>query len=126
MTPGSHHRGSSSYKHLRSCRRKPSSIMYAFLDWCFRSRVTGRITIAQFPNTALWLFLAACAASWLLKPQGSLEFVLKFVALGSAVFWATDELVRGVNPWRRALGLSVLLYEAGNLHLIQVLIGLAP
>jgi hypothetical protein len=89
--------------------------MYAFLDWCFRSRVTGRITIAQFPNAALWLFIAASAASWILKPRGSLELVLKFVALGSAVFWATDELVRGVNPWRRALGSSVLLYEAANL-----------
>jgi hypothetical protein len=88
--------------------------MSACLDWCFRSRVTGRITIAQFPNAALWLFLAACAASWVLKPQGSLALLLKFVALGGVVFWATDELVRGVNPWRRALGLLVLLYEAGN------------
>jgi hypothetical protein len=89
--------------------------MCAFLDWCFRSRVTGRITIAQNPNTALWLFIAASAASWILKPQGRLEVGLKLVALGSAVFWATDELARGVNPWRRALGFSVLLYEAGTL-----------
>jgi hypothetical protein len=89
--------------------------MYAFLDWCFRSRVTGRITIAQFPNTALWLFIAASAASWMLKRQGPLEVALEALAIGSAVFWATDELVRRVNPSRRALGLSVLLYEAGAL-----------
>jgi hypothetical protein len=83
--------------------------MKAFLDWCFRSRVTGRITIAQFPNTALWLFLAASLAAWELQP-GSILTVARVIAFGSGVYWAVDELLRGVNPWRRALGLTVLLF----------------
>jgi predicted Na+-dependent transporter len=83
--------------------------MKAFLDWCFRSRVTGRITIAQFPNTALWLFLAASLAAWELQP-GLILIAAKVIAFGSGVCWAADELLRGVNPWRRVLGLTVLLF----------------
>jgi predicted Na+-dependent transporter len=82
----------------------------AFLDWCFRSRVTGRITIAQFPNTALWMFLAASLATWVVQPGGTLWGVARIIALGSGAYWAGDELLRGVNPWRRALGLIVLAH----------------
>jgi hypothetical protein len=34
--------------------------------------------------------------------------VLADVASGAIVFWGLDELVRGVNPWRRVLGALVL------------------
>ncbi len=30
---------------------------------------------------------------------------------GGLVLWTVDEIVRGVNPWRRSLGAVVLLYE---------------
>jgi hypothetical protein len=30
------------------------------------------------------------------------------VATGALVIWALDELIRGVNPWRRVLGGVVL------------------
>src|SRR3954470_22049140 len=94
---------------VRSRCRKPASIMSAILDWCFRSRVTGRITIAQFPNAALWLFLAASLGAWYMEP-GSIATVARTVAFGGGADWAADELLRGVNPWRRILGLMVLLF----------------
>jgi hypothetical protein len=34
------------------------------------------------------------------------------VQVGALVLWAGDEVVRGVNPWRRILGGSVLAFMA--------------
>ena len=78
-------------------------------DWLFRDRQTGAITIAQWPNLPLWLFLALTLAAWLAsgaEPLGSWLAIGADVALG---WWAVDELVRGVNPWRRMLGLATLV-----------------
>jgi hypothetical protein len=33
----------------------------------------------------------------------------------SLLWWATDEVLRGVNPWRRLLGTVVLGVELANL-----------
>jgi hypothetical protein len=85
----------------------------AAVDWLLRSRTTGRITIAQAPNLPLGLFLAAVAARWLLTPDGWSATGLDVVATGGLVWWAGDELLRGVNPWRRLLGAAVL---AGQLR----------
>ena len=78
------------------------------IDWLFRNRRTGRITIAQFPNAALGLFLAATAARWLLDPTGRPGTGLRLAAAGGLIWWAVDEVLRGVNPWRRLLGGTVL------------------
>jgi hypothetical protein len=80
----------------------------AMFDWMFRSRTTGRITIAQFPNVALGVFLAASVADGLFDPDGGLDAPLRMLATGALVWWAVDELLRGVNPWRRMLGGAVL------------------
>ena len=37
---------------------------------------------------------------------------LKVVGGVSLAIWALDEVGRGVNPWRRCLGASVLLAQA--------------
>jgi hypothetical protein len=76
--------------------------------WFFRNRQTGQITIAQVPNAALGLFLAAKGADWLISPTGTLRSALGLLATGALVWWALDELLRGVNPWRRFLGGAVL------------------
>jgi hypothetical protein len=78
-------------------------------DWTFRSRETGRIVIGQWPNVPLVVFLVAWAASWLAGPDGTVGRVLLDLSRITLVWWAVDELVRGVNPWRRALGLGVLV-----------------
>jgi hypothetical protein len=45
------------------------------------------------------------------SPSGTPGLVLTVVFKGALVIWATDEIVRGVNPWRRFLGAAVLAYE---------------
>jgi hypothetical protein len=78
------------------------------IDWLFRNRHTGRITIAQFPNVPLWLFLAATAVQRLADPAGDVRTAVRVVATVGIVWWAIDEVFRGVNPWRRFLGGGVL------------------
>lgn len=85
------------------------------IDWLFRDRKTGRITIAQFPNAALWVFLAATVLRWLFDPAGDIGTGLQLLAAGALIWWAAEELVRGVNPWRRLLGGAVLAAQAAEL-----------
>ena len=64
--------------------------------------------IAQAPNLALSVFACAAAADYLLKPAGVAGVALRGVKVASLSIWAVDELVRGVNPWRRTLGAVTL------------------
>jgi hypothetical protein len=83
-------------------------VLGSVVDWLFRSRTTGRITIVQFPNAPLALFLVASLLRVVLDPDGRLDTALRGLATGALVWWALDELLRGVNPWRRVLGGAVL------------------
>jgi hypothetical protein len=74
------------------------------VDWAFRDRVTGGITIAQFPNPPLWIFLGTVVARWFAPDDSEAFTALRVVALVALGWWAVDELIRGVNPWRRLLG----------------------
>jgi hypothetical protein len=78
-----------------------------FFDWFLRSRQTGHITIAQFPNVALWIFIATAVARRVVSLGDSGHTALDAVALAALAWWALDEVLRGVNPWRRLLGLGV-------------------
>ena len=73
------------------------------INWLFRNRETGEITIAQAPNLPLWIFLGASLASRIAN-GGDLDAVARCTATGALGWWAVDEVVRGVNPWRRVLG----------------------
>ena len=86
----------------------PVAARTGFLDWMFRSRKSGRITLAQFPNWPLGVWLLTSAAIWLAHPQGWLDVVLHILASASLALWAGDEMLRGVNPFRRILGVVVL------------------
>jgi hypothetical protein len=85
------------------------------VNWLFRNRQTGRITIAQFPNIPLWLFLIAATLRSLLHPAGWPGTALNAAATVGLLWWAADELLRGVNPWRRLLGAVVLAAQAARL-----------
>ncbi|GBU18429.1 MULTISPECIES: hypothetical protein [Methylobacterium] len=76
--------------------------------WLFRNRETGAITVAQWPNLALWLFLGLTAARLALPSDGSLAQPLALAATGCLSWWALAEIVSGANPWRRLLGGLVL------------------
>lgn len=84
-------------------------------EWLFRSRVDGRITVAQAPNAALGLFLAATVVRLVLRPSGTPATALTVVSTAALVAWAGDEVVRGVNPWRRLLGGGVLVWRVAAL-----------
>jgi hypothetical protein len=74
------------------------------VDWLFRDRETGRIVIAQWPNVPILIFVAARVADRLLDPSTS---ALRWIGTAALLWWAGDEIVRGVNPWRRILGAVV-------------------
>jgi hypothetical protein len=76
------------------------------LNWLFRNRQTGAITIGQFPNTPLWIFLGALVVRRVTGPSGWPGAGLRVVSTASLGWWAADEVIRGVNPWRRLLGVG--------------------
>ena len=44
----------------------------------------------------------------LVSPHGTAHDVLRWSAIVALAWWGADEVVRGVNPFRRILGASVL------------------
>ena len=86
--------------------------MIAAFFWLFEDRQTGRIVIGQKPNVPLMIFAGAWLADAVLRPRGPVGVALRAAEVGSLAAWAADEAVRGVNPWRKALGAVGLLYAA--------------
>jgi hypothetical protein len=78
------------------------------VDWLFRDRRTGRIVVAQRPNIPLAVWIVATVADALLDLHGRPDTALRLVGRLALAWWAVDEVVRGVNPWRRILGAVVL------------------
>lgn len=64
--------------------------------------------VAQWPNTALAVWLAASVVRALSGADGAWGLALRVVATVALGWWAVDEVARGVNPWRRVLGTVVL------------------
>lgn len=79
-----------------------------FVDWFLRDRRTGKIVIAQWPNVPLLVFLVATAVRVVASPSGTVRTVVSVVAGVALAWWSIDEIVRGVNPFRRMLGGVVL------------------
>lgn len=68
----------------------------------------GNLVIAQSPNPPLLVWLAATLLNFL-PTEGNIHTGLETLAFGSLFTWAWQELFQGVNYFRRALGLIVLL-----------------
>ncbi|HVB91590.1 MAG TPA: hypothetical protein VND70_05765 [Acidimicrobiales bacterium] len=66
------------------------------------------MTVAQWPNVSLSIFIVLSVVLHFLQPRGGTETVLRVLADVAILVWAVDELVRGVNPFRRILGLVVI------------------
>jgi hypothetical protein len=84
------------------------------LQWLFRNRETGAITIAQAPNLVLWIVIVAGVLLWIWPSTGTASYALMVAFKGGLLVWAADEIVRGVNPWRRCLGVAVAVYVLGT------------
>ena len=74
------------------------------LRWFVSDRRTGRIVLAQWPNAPLWIWLVARAAH---AVTGMAQLV--WVATVALVVWAAWEIWSGASPFRRVLGIVVLL-----------------
>ena len=75
-------------------------------DWFFRDRHTGRITVAQPPNR--WAAASTALGVAGVALGGRPGRLVRAARAATVTVWATDELARGVNPWRRCLGATVL------------------
>ena len=82
--------------------------MHSALNWLFRDRKTGRIVVAQKPNAALIAFLILRIAAAITSAKGTAGNLLDWAGSAALAWWALDELLRGVNPFRRALGAVAL------------------
>ena len=78
----------------------------AFFDWYFRDRRTGRVLVAHIPNLPIVLWMATVVARQLVERGTDAHVVLEWAGSVTLGWWAIDELVRGVNPFRRSLGLG--------------------
>jgi hypothetical protein len=80
--------------------------------WWFEDRRSGRIVVGQAPNPPL----VAAAVAWLVAAvtddDSTVHDVASVAATALIVWWALDEVARGVNPWRRLLGSAVLVWQA--------------
>jgi len=72
-----------------------------------------RYPIAQFPNAPLLIALAASLAARVL--DGRAHDVARAVFYTGLAIWAYEELVRGVNGFRRLLGAGGLVYVIASL-----------
>ncbi|MFN6571795.1 hypothetical protein [Dendronalium sp. ChiSLP03b] len=77
------------------------------VDKTFRDS-NGNIVIAQMPNPPLIVWIVTSLLA-LIFTNGTINTVLNVVADGSLFTWAWLELFQGVNYFRRALGLAVLI-----------------
>jgi hypothetical protein len=68
----------------------------------------GKIVIGQMPNLPIIVWIVASLLK-LVFTKGQIYAGLDAVAFGSLFTWAWEELFQGVNYFRRALGLGVLI-----------------
>ena len=105
--------------HVSTVHSRTRTTIRSIVDWWFRDRRTGRIVVAQVPNLAILLWVGTVVARELAAPDTDAHGLLGWVGSGILAWWAVDELVRGVNPWRRLLGLggcvAVILSVVGRL-----------
>jgi hypothetical protein len=93
----------------RERRPERSGTAVRALRWAFVSRRHGCLTVAQWPNVPLAIFLLATVASRVFHPARAAATFLRVLGVVALVVWAFDEVARGVNPFRRMLGVAVLV-----------------
>jgi hypothetical protein len=92
-------------------------VLQRTVDWWFRDRETGRIVIGQAPNPSLLIAMVLFAGRWVAaRAQWSqgLQQVLDAGFALAMVWWAGREVLQGVNPFRRLLGVAVLVLVIGS------------
>ena len=72
----------------------PTGRVRSAVDWLFRNRETGEITVAQFPNLPLWIFLGTVVLRWLVPEDSGAFTGLRVVALAALVHWNNLDPIR--------------------------------
>ena len=83
----------------------------SFVRWWFENRETGELTVVQFPNWSLGAIGLVAVTHRLVDDGSRIHAITGFVGPLLWIYWAGDELIRGVNPWRRVIGVLVLLWQ---------------
>ncbi len=68
----------------------------------------GKIVLVQIPNLLIIIGITASLLAMFFT-MGKLNVALDVIAFGTLFTWAWEELFQGVNYFRRALGVVVLL-----------------
>lgn len=63
--------------------------------------------MAQAPNLLLWIVIVAGMVRLIRPDDDQVGIIVQIVFECALLCWAVDEIVRGVNPWRRCLGAAV-------------------
>lgn len=87
--------------------RAPRPPARRVFDWAFRSRVDGRIVMGQPPNLTIGVVTVAAVLAVVLPSRAAAASGT--IAFGALAWWAFDELLHGVNPFRRAVGALALI-----------------
>jgi len=86
--------------------------------WLCKNRKTGEITIAQKPNALLTVTAISFVIRFALEiyngPNG-LVSIARWTSTGLLLFFGLDELVRGVNPWRRIMGTTICVLAMSSI-----------
>lgn len=90
-------------------RARTGPRVHAIVDCWFRDRRTGRLVFVQLPNVPLLLWISTVLARRFVETDSGAWTLLGWAGSIILGWWAIDELVRGVNPSRRLLGLTVLV-----------------
>jgi hypothetical protein len=77
--------------------------------WALTNRRTGHFTVVQWPNTSLCAYALLVVLPHVFRLTGGIETWTGALADVALFLWAFDELLRGVNPFRRTLGLAVII-----------------
>ena len=80
------------------------------IRWFFEDRTTGRIVVAQKPNVLLWIVIGSWLGRHTTATGSTTGAMFAWVMTITLGLWALDEIVTGVNPWRRLLGAGTLVY----------------
>lgn len=89
--------------------------------WFCENRQTGEITIGQTPNalaiSVFVMFLGRLGADIFNAPLAVLTFFRWTFAICLLAF-GLDELLRGVNPWRRIMGAAIVVAAVLSIYVI--------
>jgi hypothetical protein len=80
----------------------------ASLRWWVTDR-HGQVVLGQFPNPALAVWLVAALIGWTGMLDGASADTAQDIGTGALLVWGLDEVVRGASPFRRLLGVAVLV-----------------